>query len=43
MTKTYLDYVAPEVELIEVAAEQGFSASAGFEIDGNFEEEDAIW
>ena len=43
MTKTYLDYVAPEVELVEVAAEQGFSASTGFEIDGNFDEEDAIW
>ena len=42
MTKTYLDYVAPEVELIEVAAEQGFSASNGFEIDGTYEEEE-LW
>ena len=39
-----LRYEAPQVEIVEISVERGFELSArGFEIDGDFTEEDVIW
>ena len=38
-------YEAPSVEVVEINVERGFelSQTPGFDIDGDFTEEDVIW
>ena len=39
-----LRYEAPAVEVVEISVERGFELSArGFEIDGNYDEENVSW
>ena len=40
-----LRYDAPEMEVVEINVERGFelSQAPGFDIDGDFTEEDVIW
>ena len=40
-----LRYEAPSVEIVEINVERGFelSQTPGFDIDGDFTEEDVIW
>ena len=39
-----LRYDAPAVEIVEISVERGFELSArGFEIDGNYDEENVTW